>query len=150
MRIVFDTNVLARAHQKADGPARRALLHVAAGPDVLILSRYLLQELERVLTYPRLIQRSGLTSLDIAEYVEFLARACTLVDPAPLPEDILRDPADVPVLGTAFGGAADVICTRDADFFEDAAQRVSAARGIRILTDLELLQVLGIKSSPGR
>ena len=149
MRIVFDTNVLARAHQKARGPARRGLLHVASGPDVLILSQYLLQELERVLTYPRLVQRSGLTSLDVAEYVEFLARTGSLVDPVAVPEGILRDPADVPVLGTALAGAADVICTRDADFFEDTVQRFTVAQGIRILTDLELLQGLGVKSSPG-
>ena len=75
MRIVFDTNVLARAHQLADGPARRALLFVATGSDVLILSQYLLQELRRILTYPRLLRSSGLTPLDISEYLDYLG-AC--------------------------------------------------------------------------
>ena len=145
MRVVFDTNVLARAHQRARGPARRALFHVSAGPDVLIISRYLLQELERVLTYPRLLRRSGLTPLDITEFVEFLARVSTLVDPAPVPQNVLRDQSDVPVLGTALAGAADVICTRDADFFEDRVQHFGATRGIRILTDAELLRFLGVE-----
>ena len=72
MRIVFDTNVLARAHQLAHGPARRALLFVATGSDVLILSQYLLQELRRILTYPRLLRSSGLTPLDISEYLDYL------------------------------------------------------------------------------
>jgi len=59
VRIVFDTNVLARAHQLSHGPARRGLLFVATGSDVLILSQYLLQELRRILTYPRILRSSG-------------------------------------------------------------------------------------------
>ena len=142
MRIVFDTNVLARAHQLAHGPARRGLLFVATGSDVLILSQYLLQELRRILAFPRVMKSSGLTSLDISEYLDYLARVSSLVHPLPVPEKLLRDPADEPVLGTALAGNADVICTRDADFFTGEVRRFSAARGIQILSDLELLRAL--------
>ena len=142
MRIVFDTNVLARAHQLAHGPARRGLLFVATGSDILILSQYLLQELRRILAYPRVLKSSGLTALDISEYLEYLARVSTLVQPLAVPEKLLRDPADEPVLGTALAGNADVLCTRDADFFTEEVQRFSAARGIQILSDLELLRAL--------
>ncbi len=143
MRIVFDTNVLARAHRRAQGPARRALLDVITGSDILVLSQYLLQELGRVLAYPKLLKRSGLTLGDIAQYLEHLARASTLVDPVPVPNDLLRDRADEPVLGTALAGKAEVICTRDADFFDEKVERFSAMKGIRILTDIELLHLLG-------
>ncbi len=146
MRIVFDTNILARAHQRASGPARRALVHVTAGSDVLVLSQYVLQELGRILVYPRLLKRSGLTPVDVAEYLEYLAQASTLVDPLPVPGDLLRDRADEPVLGTALDGQADVICTRDAGFFAEKVRRFSAMKGIRILTDIELLHALGIRS----
>jgi putative PIN family toxin of toxin-antitoxin system len=142
VRIVFDTNVLARAHQLAHGPARRGLLFVATGSDVLILSQYLLQELRRILTYPRLLRSSGLTPLDISEYLDYLARVSILVHPVSVPENLLRDQADEPVLGTALAGNADIICTRDADFFAEEVQRFSAARGIQILTDVELLRSL--------
>ena len=142
MRIVFDTNVLARAHQLAHGPARRGLLFVATGSDVLILSQYLLQELRRILAYPRVLKSSGLTALDISEYLEYLARVSTLVHPLSVPEKLLRDPADEPVLGTALAGNADIICTRDADFFTEEVRRFSAAHGIQILSDLELLRAL--------
>ena len=54
----------------------------------------------------------------------------------------MRDPADEPVLGTALAGNADVICTRDAHFFTEDVRRFSAARGIQILSDLELLRAL--------
>ena len=144
MRIVFDTNVLARAHQLANGPARRGLVFVATGYDVLILSQYLLQELRRILGYPRVLKSSGLTAGDISEYLDYLARVSTLVHPLSVPEKLLRDPADEPVLGTALAGNADVICTRDADFYTEEVGRFSAARGIQILSDLELLRALRV------
>jgi len=78
-------------------------------------------------------------------FLEFLAQASALVDPAPVPENILRDRSDMPILGTALVGAADLICTRDADFFEERVQHFSATRGIRILTDVQLLRSLGIQ-----
>ena len=142
MRIVFDTNVLARAHPLAHGPARRGLLLVTTGSDVLIVSTYLLQELERILTYPRLLRSSGLTPPDISEYLDYLARVSTLVRPVSLPQNLLSDQADEPVLGTALAGNADALCTRDAHFFAEQVQRFSAARGIQILTDVELLRSL--------
>lgn len=142
MRFLFDTNVLARAHQLAHGPARRLLLAVISGSNVLVLSPYLLQELQRILVYPRLLKHSGLTPSDVAEYLEYLARSSTLVDPAPVPADLLRDPADGPILGTALAGRADVICTRDADFFVENVRQFSLARGIRIMTDVEMLRSL--------
>ena len=46
------------------------------------------------------------------------------------------------VLGTALAGNADVICTRDADFFTEEVRRFSPAQGIQILSDLELLRAL--------
>ena len=127
MRIVLDTNVLARAHQLAHGPARRLLLAVISGSDVLVLSPYLLQELQRILVYPRLLRRSGLAPSGVAEYVQYLACCSTLVDPVPVPGDLLRDRADEPVLGTALAGRADVICTRDADFFVENVRQFSMA-----------------------
>ena len=74
--------------------------------------------------------------------LDYLARVSTLVHPLPVPEKLLRDPADEPVLGTALAGNADVICTRDADFHTEEVRRFSAARGIQILSDLELLRAL--------
>jgi putative PIN family toxin of toxin-antitoxin system len=140
VRVVFDSNVLARAHQRAQGPARRALLQVASGPDILILSPYILGELQRVLTYPRLLQRSGLSPADIAEYLESLARIACLVTPQQIPENLLRDPTDEPILGTALAGQAEILCTRDADLFTENVQRFCATKGIRVFTDLEFLE----------
>ncbi|MGB2622382.1 MAG: putative toxin-antitoxin system toxin component, PIN family [Candidatus Acidiferrum sp.] len=139
MRVVRDTNVLARAHQKARGPARRVLLYAISDAAVLVVSPYILGELERVLTYPRLLKRSGLTASDIVEYLESLAAAASLVQPEPVPRDVLRDPTDLFVLGTALAGKSGILCTRDADFFDGKVQKFCEANGIRVLTDLEFI-----------
>ena len=144
MRAVLDTNVLARAHQKAQGPARRVLLHVISGSNILVISADILGELERVLRYPRLLTRSGLTSDDIAQYLENLAAVSCLVRPESLPADVLRDPTDEPILGTALAGEADVLCTRDADLFEEKVQRFCRARDIQVLTDSEFISKFNI------
>ena len=141
MRVVFDSNVLARAHQRAQGPARRALVHVTSASDTLILSPYILWELERILTYPRLLKRSGLSSSDIAEYLENLAQVASLVTPEEIPKNLLRDPTDGPILGTALAGQAEILCTRDADLLTENVRRFCAAKGIRGITDLEFLEV---------
>jgi putative PIN family toxin of toxin-antitoxin system len=142
VRVVFDTKVLARAHPLAHGPARRALLYLAAGSDVLTVSQYLLQELRRILAYPRVLKSSGLTPQDTSEYLDYLTRVSTLVHPLPVPEKLRRDPADEPVPGTALAGNADILCTRDADFFTEEVRSFSTARRIQILPDLELLRAL--------
>jgi putative PIN family toxin of toxin-antitoxin system len=142
VRVVFDCNVLARAHQKAQGPARRALVHVTSGSDTLILSPYILWELERVLTYPRLLKSSGLSPGDIAEYLENLAQIACLVTPEQVPENLLRDPTDEPILGTALAGKAEILCTRDLDLLAENVREFCAAKGMRVLTDLEFLEML--------
>ncbi len=56
----------------------------------------------------------------------------------------MRDRTDAPVLGTAVAGQADILCTRDADFFEAKVQRFCAQRRIRVLTDLEFLDTFNL------
>ena len=143
MRVVFDSNILARAHQKAHGPARRALIRVTSSSDVLVLSPYILWELERILTYPRLLKRSGLDAGDIAEYLETLGKIACLVTPERIPENLLRDPTDGPILGTSIAGQADILCTRDADLLAENVRQFCSTRDIRVLTDLEFLEAFG-------
>jgi len=142
VKIVFDTNVLARSHPGASGPARKALLHTLSSQHKLVASDYLLRELERVLQYPRILRRLPLTVAGITDYLEDLAKAAIIVAPAHVPPRLLRDSADEPILGTALAGNADILCSRDADFWETRVLAFCAEHGIRILSDLELLASL--------
>ena len=142
MRAVFDNNILVRANPKNAGPARRLLRLFQAGPNVLVLSREILQELERVLLYPRLQKRFQMTAADIAAFLTELAESSVLVVPASVPTGLVRDAKDEPVLGNAVAGRADVLCTRDLDLCDDRVRAFAAERGIRIVGDLELLALL--------
>src|SRR5438552_3380713 len=99
----------------------------------------MLEELERVLYYPRLVKASKLQPQQVAEYLEFLSISCNLVEiDETLPVSI-SDPKDVHVLQTAVAGRSEVVCTLDAHFYEEPALAFCEAKGIQVLKDLELI-----------
>ena len=59
MRAVLDSNVLARAMYSLGGPAEEVVRRLTVPPHVIIVSEFLLNELRRVLRYPRLRQVHG-------------------------------------------------------------------------------------------
>ncbi len=67
MRVVLDTNILVRANPRARGPARDLLQKIVSGNHVLVTSPSLLQELARVLAYPRVEMRWNLRPPEIEE-----------------------------------------------------------------------------------
>ena len=52
------------------------------------------------------------------------------------------DPSDDMIVATALAGRADVICTRDRHLHHPEVRAWCADRGIRILNDIELLELL--------
>jgi hypothetical protein len=64
-----------------------------------------------------------------------------MVEPVVARPLVLSDPADDHVLYTAADGKADILCTRNTRHF-DVAEVLSfcAARGIRVMTDLDFLR----------
>jgi predicted nucleic acid-binding protein len=97
MRIVLDTNILVRANAKARGPARELIQLIVGSPDhLLLLSPFLLQELERVFSYERVRTSSKLTDGEIAEYLSYLRakHVSEVVFPGPAPRVVPTDPDD--------------------------------------------------------
>ena len=143
MRIVFDSNVLGRATPKSSGPAREVVQQALREPHALVISLPLLVELREMLEYERMRRVHQLDDAEINDFVQGLndnALAANLPDvvPAVVPND--RD--DDLIIATAVAGQADVICTRDKHFRDPAVQSYCTARGIQIMTDVELLAVL--------
>ena len=145
MRVVLDTNILVRANAKARGPARELLQLIIASPDhVLLLSPFLLQELERVFSYDRVRVLSRLTDEEIAEYLSYLRAkdVSETVFPGPAPRVVPADSDDDPVVHTAVVGRADALCTLNRDFFNPLVRDYCRERGVLITNDLELLSLL--------
>jgi putative PIN family toxin of toxin-antitoxin system len=118
VRAVLDSNILARAVKPSPGPAREVLTRVRVLPHGLIVSPFLLNELERVLNYPRLRALHGLSQEEIHTFLEELHQLAEVVQPpaGTSAEAISRDPDDNPILQTAVLGGANVLCTLDRHF----------------------------------
>lgn len=144
MRAVLDSNILARAASPSLGPAREVLDRLSAPPHVLVLSAFIISELSRVLRYDRVRRMHGLDDAGIDRYVAFVEAAGVLVPlPPGQPQTIVsHDPDDDPIVATAEAGQAEVLCTLDRHLHNTAVQTYCAARGIRVLTDIEFLKLL--------
>jgi putative PIN family toxin of toxin-antitoxin system len=117
-------------------------LRLASESGSLILSDYILEEVERVLFYPRLLKQFQLSNLEIATHIESLRQISICVKPAAAPDGLLRDTKDKAVLGTAIAGHADVLCTMDRHFYDAKVIAFAAQHGIRIMNDVELLAII--------
>lgn len=144
MRVVVDTNVLVRAHARATGSGRELLKALLAPEHVLILSSFILSEIERVLNYPRLQARWHLTQDEIHAFIAELAGVAEIVQPAleRIPDVLPNDPDDDPVVATAVLGRAEVLCTLDKHFHQPSVQTYCAAHGFQVMRDVELLRRL--------
>ena len=142
MKIVLDTGILVRASHNAQGLARALLLAILDGPHVLVLSAPMLEELDRVLRYPRVVKLTNLEPEGMRLYLDFLAGSSQVVkaeDTVPIP---IRDPKDAPVLQTAIAGGVDVVCSLDAHFYKPEMIAFCESRGIRIMKDVDLMRLL--------
>ncbi len=76
----------------------------------LITSQHILDEVARKLT-----EKFSFPAGAVRSVSRFLAGVATKVEPAAVPEDTCRDPDDIPVLGTALAGEANLLITVDKD-----------------------------------
>ena len=112
MRVVLDTNVLVSGlAYPGSTPGRIVATWRQGGLDV-VLSRYILDELVRVL--PRL-PRIQLTTAEIRDLADSRMFLADMVEPQGEPDKELRDDADQPVLLTLLAARADYLITGDKD-----------------------------------
>jgi putative PIN family toxin of toxin-antitoxin system len=117
MRAVVDTNILVSYLITHRPPVAEVIdVHLARGDFTLLTSPALLEELDRVLQYPRLHRY-----YDVETRVRFVALIAALGEIVDLPEEvprICRDPADDWVIACAVIGGADVIVSGDRDLLD--------------------------------
>ena len=118
------------------------MVELLQGGHRLVLSGSLLEEVERVLHYPRLVKRFALTGAEITAFVAFLAASADVVevDEALMPP--IRDPKDVHIVQTAVSGKAEYLCTLDEHFYETPVVEFCSERGIQVISDLNLLRLV--------
>jgi putative PIN family toxin of toxin-antitoxin system len=143
MRVVLDSNVLVRATGHSSGPARVVFLWLLEPPHSLIASELLLDELRRVLNYPRVRRAHGLSVKMIEQHLADVAASAELADlPVMLTPSVPHDPDDDPIVATAVYGRAEVLCTRDRHLLRPEVVKYCQQFDIRVLTDTQLLEEL--------
>lgn len=123
MLLVLDTNVLVSGLAYG-GPPSRLVAAWRTGAVRLVVSDFVLSELTRVL--PRMSARTGMSPLDVRDFLDLLVTAAVSVDPdaeslAQALASGLRDPNDVPVLAMTIASRADWLITGDKDLLALAA-----------------------------
>ena len=115
--MVLDTNVLLSGIAYPASVPGKILAAWRHGSVDVLLSVYILDELQRVL--PRLANRHGLTAEEIDDLVDVLSIQAEVIEPLPGVEPDLRDVDDQPVLGTLLAAiktsGADYLITGDKD-----------------------------------
>ena len=102
MQVVLDANVLVSAVISSRGaPAQILRLWEEERFDVLV-SQPILEELERVLHYPRIQQRYGLPEEDVATFLRFMRSGAITIEPNVGITVIEWDPTDNRYLECAF------------------------------------------------
>ena len=112
LRVVLDTNVLLSGLAYPSSIPGQIVAAWKTGAITVILSRYILDEVHRVL--PRM-PRVHLSPDEIGNLVNSLFFLADVVEPIPVVEDALRDKADLPVLETLLAAHADYLITGDKD-----------------------------------
>jgi putative PIN family toxin of toxin-antitoxin system len=142
VRLVLDTTVLVRAGAKSGGVARDLLVAIITAKHPLILSNETLHEVGKVLRYPRLRDVHGMSERQIHEFVDFMREIAEIVSLNPLFTAPIRDVNDIIVLQASVLGEADVICTRDRDFFDPPASLFLRGHGTAVMDDVTLIKHL--------
>jgi len=112
LRVVLDTNVLVSGLAYPGSVPGRILGAWQRGGLDLVLSKYILDEMVRVLPRLKRIRLSAAEIRDLADSFLFMAE---IVEPRGDLEPALRDRADGPVLGTLLAARADCLITGDKD-----------------------------------
>lgn len=135
--VIVDTNVLVRAFLNRNNSDGRVFTKVIIGEIQLWYSRRLLEELLRVLLYPRLA-RYKVTREAIDAFIKVLMLHGKPVQPTST--TLCRDPDDNEILGIALA-----VVGRDPVYLVSADKDILALRGsvagITILTPQEFLKV---------
>ena len=140
MRVVMDTNVLVSTLISEKGAPGRLLALWQEEKFDLIISPEIIQELERVLHYPKLQRRHRLSDRGIQEFLRLLRRQATEVTPTSSLTIIARDAEDDRYLECALAGDADAIVSGDQHLLE-----LGQHQGIQILTPAGFLALLKLE-----
>ena len=138
LRVVIDTNLLVSALLTHQGNPAKILDLFQKEQIEIVISRQILEEMKRVLGYPKIQRRHEWTSQEISRFLEELEQLCIVVDPPRREVPILQnDPSDDKYLDCAVVGEVDYVITGDKDLLE-----LGEYKGVRIVRPTQFLELM--------
>ncbi len=140
IRAVLDTNVFISALLKEKGSPGHLLKLWQKDFFILITSSEVVEEIERVLDYPKIekkLRRCGVTHQDLDDFLSTLRFGAIIVKPATKVKVIIDDPSDNKFLSCALDGKAGYIVSGDAHLL-----KLKRYKGIEILSVANFLKLL--------
>jgi putative PIN family toxin of toxin-antitoxin system len=113
MRIVLDANVFISAVISPRGNPAQILRLWEQEELELVISPPILEELERVIRYPRIQERYDLAEEHVEQFLQLIGANAIMVKPSEELEVIERDPSDNRYLECALAAGASYIVTGD-------------------------------------
>jgi len=136
---VLDTNALVRVALAKTRAAKAIRVAWEEGDFLLLISEDILEELGRVLRYPRIAERHALTELALRDFEVSVRSAAVLVPGLYAVRKIEADPSDDRFLACTLEGDADFIISED-PHLRDLKQY----QGIRIISLEQFSKKLGL------
>lgn len=137
LRVVLDTNVYVSAAILSRGLPFEILEAWRRREFVLVTSEPIIEEIERVLHYPRIRDRYAVSQEDVARLIASLWSDALVVPGAVELRGVSRDSTDDKFLACAMEALADCVVTGDPDLLV-----LKRYRGVDILSPREFLQRL--------
>lgn len=122
MRIVLDTNVLLSGLMLPDSTPGRIVAAWRKRNFYLVVSEPMLEEIARVLAYPKIRKRLGWDDEHISRYIALLWFEAEVMSIIGAEANVPADPNDNPLLATLIASKADWLITGDSDFDELSGQ----------------------------
>ena len=135
----MDTNVLVSGLIGEACPPRKLLDAWLDGRYTLVSSLYQVEELNHVLSYPRIKVRLRLEDAELDVILAALLSEAELTAGRPTAAGVTRDPQDDPLAACAFEGKADYLVSGDQGLLT-----VGEYHGTRMVSPRELAEVLGL------
>lgn len=137
LKVVLDANIFVSALINPHGKPAQILNYVFENKIRLFTSSSIIEELERVLSYSRLMKRHGLEKEELKEFISALLSIMSLVEERKTIEVIMDDPSDNKYLSGALNAKVDFIVSGNVHLLN-----LKEYEGIRITTPAQLLEIM--------
>ena len=139
-RIVIDTNILVSAILTPKGNPAKILKLVLDRKLNLIISPAILEEIQLVLSYPRLvrlIKKNKITMKEVYSFLEKMSKVAVITPGKLVIDAIPDDPADNKILACGLEGEADYIISGDHHLTD-----LKIFQGIKIINPSTFLKII--------